>query len=87
MSLLPELMLELYEKTMPDYEFTSYEGFRIRAHRGEVGQRAGERYLQPVQYPGDSKGGHDPRMKWAPAQAVETRGNVCRDDPVLRFLQ
>jgi tetratricopeptide (TPR) repeat protein len=28
-------MVELYEKVMPDYEFTEYEGFRLRASRQE----------------------------------------------------
>lgn len=26
-------MVELYEKTMPDYEFTLYDGFKLRAHK------------------------------------------------------
>ncbi|MGM0556514.1 MAG: tetratricopeptide repeat protein [Myxococcota bacterium] len=28
-------MVELYEKTMPDYEFTAYDGFRLRTHKSQ----------------------------------------------------
>ncbi len=28
-------MIQLYEEVMPEYEFTEYDGFRIRAHRPE----------------------------------------------------
>jgi tetratricopeptide (TPR) repeat protein len=28
-------MVELYEKTMPDYEFTRYDGFRLRTHKSQ----------------------------------------------------
>lgn len=28
-------MVELYEKTMPEYEFTLYDGFKVRAHKDQ----------------------------------------------------
>ena len=47
------------------------------------GQRAGQRDLQPIQNPGDAERQHDAGVKAAPAQAIETRGNVGFDDAII----
>ena len=46
-------------------------------------QRTGQRYLQPVQNPGDAERQNDPCMKTAPAQTVETGGNTGLDDAIV----
>ena len=54
--------------------------FKVRAlfERGRDG--AGERHLKPIEDPGDAERDHDQRVEAAPAQPIEPRWNVGRDD-------
>ena len=47
-----------------------------RAFLQRAGERAGERHFQPIENPGDPERDHDERVKPAPRQPIEPRGNV-----------
>jgi len=46
-------------------------------------QRAGKRDFEAIEDPGDTERQHDTRMKPAPAEIVEPRGNAGFDDAVI----
>ena len=48
-----------------------------------AGKRARQRHLQPVEDPGDPERQYDAGVKAAPAETVETRGNVGLDDAFI----
>src|SRR4029077_9579697 len=50
------------------------------------GQGAGQRDFQPVQNPGDAERQHDARVKTAPAQIIEPRGNAGLDNAIIVLL-
>ena len=48
-------------------------------------ERTGQRHLQSVEYPGDAEGSDDKRVKPAPAEPVETGGNIGFDGAGSRY--